>query len=114
MDDAWKDVETLLGTVYSTFPCSTVKRRKINDLAKILDEETLGEVRGLSWHQSRACCSEELHNTRRWEDPVDNRDPVANYGYKKLRDNGSRLLSLLWEMVWVSWHNSAFLFRDAT
>lgn len=28
----------------------------------------------------------------------DNRDPVANYCYKKLRDSKFRLLSLLWEM----------------
>ena len=59
IDDAWKDVplmrdvETLLRTVYSTFSRSTVKRAKIEDLAKILDEDTLSfrplsEVRWLS------------------------------------------------------------------
>lgn len=47
IDCAWKDVplmrdvETLHRTVYSTFSRSTVKRRKLEDLAKILDEDTL-------------------------------------------------------------------------
>lgn len=35
------DVETLLRTVYSTFSRSTVKRDKMQDQAKILDEDTL-------------------------------------------------------------------------
>lgn len=62
IDDAWKnvplmrDVETLR-TVYSTFSQSTVKRGKMEDLAKILDENTLSfrplnEVRWLSRHQA--------------------------------------------------------------
>lgn len=47
IDDAWKDVplmrdvETLLRTVYSIFSWSTVKKGKMEDLAKILDEDTL-------------------------------------------------------------------------
>lgn len=62
-DDAWKDVplmrdvEILLGTVYSTFSLSTVKRGKMEDLAKILDHKTpsfrpLNEVQWLSRHQA--------------------------------------------------------------
>lgn len=51
-----RDVETLR-TVYSTFSRSTVKRGKMEDLAKILDENTLSfrplnDVRWLSRHQA--------------------------------------------------------------
>ena len=63
IDDAWKgvplmrDVETLLRTVYSTFSRSTVKRGKMEDLAKILHERSAIAVAA----QSCECCSEELH-----------------------------------------------------
>lgn len=45
--DAWNnvplmlDVETLLKMVYSVFSRSTVERAKLEDFAKILDEDTL-------------------------------------------------------------------------
>lgn len=63
IDDAWKnvplmrDVETLLITVYSIFSQSTVKRGKMEVLAKILDEDTLSfrplnKVRWLSRNQA--------------------------------------------------------------
>lgn len=52
-----RDVEILFRTVYSTFSQSTVKKGKLEALAKILDEETLlfrplNEVRWLSRHQT--------------------------------------------------------------
>ena len=100
IDDAWKnvplmrDVETLLRTVYSTFSRSTVKRGKMEDLAEILDEDKLSfrplnEVRWLSRHQAvnavlrnytvlKEFCKREF---------TDNRDPVAEYCYKKLSDS---------------------------
>lgn len=100
IDDAWKnvplmqDVETLLRTVYSTFPRSTVKKGKMEDLAKILNEDTLSfrplnEVRWLSRHQAvnavlrnytvlQEFCKREF---------TDNRDPVAKHCYKKLSDS---------------------------
>ncbi|KAI7790540.1 putative zinc finger protein 862-like [Triplophysa rosa] len=97
IDDAWKDVplmrdvETLLRTVYSTFSRSTVKRGKMEDLAKILDEDTLSfrplsEVRWLSRHQA---VNAVLRNYTVLEEYCkrDNRDPVAIYCYKKLRDS---------------------------
>ncbi|XP_035487733.2 uncharacterized protein LOC118309564 [Scophthalmus maximus] len=100
IDDAWKDVplmrdvETLLRTVYSTFSRSTVKRAKIEDLAKILDEDTLSfrplsEVRWLTRHQA---VNAVLRNYTVLEEyckreSSDNRDPVAIYCYKKLRDS---------------------------
>lgn len=50
----WKP---FLGTVYSTFSKPTVKRRKLEDLPMILDEDTfafspLNKVRWLSRHQA--------------------------------------------------------------
>ncbi|KAJ8364881.1 hypothetical protein SKAU_G00137120 [Synaphobranchus kaupii] len=100
IDDAWKDVplmrdvETLLRTVYSTFSRSTVKRSKMEDLAKVLDEDTLSfrplsEVRWLSRHQA---VNAVLRNYTVLEEyckreSSDNRDPVANYCYKKLSDS---------------------------
>ncbi|KAJ3582515.1 hypothetical protein NHX12_000529 [Muraenolepis orangiensis] len=100
IDDAWKnvpmmrDVETLLRTVYSTFSRSTVKRGKMEDLAKILDEDTLSfrplnEVRWLSRHQA---VNAVLRNYTVLEEyckreSSDNGDPVAKYCYKKLSDS---------------------------
>ena len=97
IDDAWKDVplmrdvETLLRTVYSTFSRSTVKRGKVEDLAKILDEDTLSfrplsEVRWLSQHQA---VNGVLRNYTVLEEYCkrESRDPVANYCYKKLSDS---------------------------
>lgn len=100
IDDAWKDVplmqdvETLLWTVYSTFSRSTVKRGKMENLAKILDEDTLSfrplnEVRWLSRHQA---VNAVLRNYTVLEEYCkresrDNRDPVAKYCYKKLTDS---------------------------
>ncbi|KAL0161425.1 hypothetical protein M9458_045150, partial [Cirrhinus mrigala] len=100
IDDAWKDiplmrdVETLLRTVYSTFSRSTVKRGKLEDLAKILDEDTLSfrplnEERWLSRYQA---VNAVLRNYTVLEEyckreSSDNRDPVANYCYKKLTDS---------------------------
>lgn len=100
IDDAWKDVplfrdvETLLRTVYSTFSLSTVKRGKMENLAKILDEDTLSfrplnEVRWLSRHQA---VNAVLRNYTVLEEYckrefTDNRDPVAKYCYKKLSDS---------------------------
>ena len=97
IDDAWKDVplmrdvETLLRTVYSTFSRSTVKRGKMEDLAKILDEDTLSfrplsEVRWLSRHQA---VNAVLRNYTVLEEYCkrDSRDPIANYCYKKLSDS---------------------------
>ena len=120
IDDLWKDVplmrdvETLLRTVYSTFSRSTVKRGKMEDLAKILNEDTLSvrplrEVRWLSRHQALNAV---LRNYTVLEEyckrgSSDNRVPVANYCSKKLRDSKFRLLSLLWKMFfWASWYNS--------
>ena len=100
IDDAWKDVplfrdvETLLRTVYSTFSRSTVKRGKMENLAKIIDEDTLSfrplnEVRWLSRHQA---VNAVLRNYTVLEEYckrefTDNRDPVAKYCYKKLSDS---------------------------
>lgn len=47
INDAWKnvsllrDIETSLISVYSTFSWSTVKKSKPEDLAKVLDEDTI-------------------------------------------------------------------------
>ncbi|KAM3598140.1 uncharacterized protein V6R79_014099 [Siganus canaliculatus] len=104
IDDAWKnvplmrDVETLLRTVYSTFSRSAVKRGKMEDLAKILDEDALSfrplnEVRWLSRHQAvnavlrnytvlTEFCKREF---------TDNRDPVEKYCYKKLSDSNFKV-----------------------
>lgn len=101
IDDVWKDVPlmrdvdvVLLRTVYSTFSGSTVKRGKMEDLAKILDEDTLSfwplsEVRWLLRHQT---VNAVLRNYTAFEEyckreSSDNRDPVANYCYKKLSDS---------------------------
>lgn len=100
IDDAWKDVplmrdvETFLRTVYSTFSRSTVKRGKLEELAKILDEDSLSfrplnEVRWLSRDQA---VNAVLRNYTVLEEyckreSSDNRDPVANYCYKKLTDS---------------------------
>lgn len=100
IDDAWKDVplmrdvETFLRTVYSTFSRSTVKRGKLEELAKILDEDSLSfrplnEVRWLSRDQA---VNAVLRNYTVLEEyckreSSDNRDPVANYCYKKLTNS---------------------------
>ena len=52
-----RDVETRLRTAYSTFSRSTVKRGKMEGLAKILNEDTLlfrplSKVRWLSQQQA--------------------------------------------------------------
>lgn len=90
IDDTYKDVplmqdvETLLRTVYSTFSCSTVKRHKMDDLARILDEDTLS-FSLLSAMAATApsceCCSEGLLCLK--NNAVEN--PVANYCYQKFR-----------------------------
>ncbi|XP_049575131.1 zinc finger protein 862-like [Syngnathus scovelli] len=100
IDDAWKnlpimrDVETFLRTVYSTFSRSTVKRGKMEDLAKILDEDTLSlrplnEVRWLSRHQTVNAVMRNYTVLKEFckREFTDNRDPVANYCYKKLSDS---------------------------
>lgn len=100
IDDAWKDVplmryvKTLLRTVYSTFSRSTVKRGKMEDLAVILDEDTLSfrplnELRWLSWHQTMNAILRNYTVLEEYckRESRDNRDPVAHYCYKKLTDS---------------------------
>ncbi|CAL9694135.1 unnamed protein product [Knipowitschia caucasica] len=100
IDDAWKDVplmrdvETLLRTVYSTFSRSTVKRSKMEDLANLLDEDTLSfrplnEVRWLSRHQAVNAVLRNYTVLQEFykRELTENRDPVAKYCYKKLSDS---------------------------
>ncbi|KAM3593003.1 uncharacterized protein V6R79_003550 [Siganus canaliculatus] len=100
IDDAWKnvplmrDVETLLRTVYSTFSRSAVKRGKMEDLAKILDEDALSfrplnEVRWLSRHQAVNAVLRNYTVLTEFckRESTDNQDPVAKYCYKKLSDS---------------------------
>ncbi|XP_078787812.1 zinc finger protein 862-like [Oryzias latipes] len=99
IDDAWKDlplmrdVETFLRTVYSTFSRSTVKRGKFDELAKILDEDTLSfrplnEVRWLSRDQAVKAVLRNYTVLEEYfeRESSENGDPVANYCYKKLTD----------------------------
>lgn len=89
IDDAWKDVpfmrdvETLLRTVYSTFSLSTVKRGKMEDLAKILDEDTLSfrplrKCDGCRWHQAVNAVLRNYTVLEEYckKESSDNRDPV--------------------------------------
>ena len=99
IDDAWKDVplmkevETLLRSVYSMFSLSAVKKGKFDELAEVLDQDTLSfrplnEVRWLSRNQA---VNAVLRNYTVLEEYCrttysDNGDPVAKYCYKKLSD----------------------------
>ncbi|KAL1270815.1 hypothetical protein QQF64_029831 [Cirrhinus molitorella] len=100
IDDAWKDVtlmrdvETLLRMVYSTFFRSTVKRGKLEDLAKIVDEDTLSfrPLNEVRWLLRDQAVNAVLRNYTVLEEyckreSSDNRGPVANYCYKKLTDS---------------------------
>ena len=97
IDDAWKDVplmrevETLLRSVYNMFSRSAVKKGKFEELADVLNEDTLSfrplnEVRWLSRNQA---VNAVLRNYTVLEESCrttysESGDPVAKYCYKKL------------------------------
>nr|XP_055048997.1 protein FAM200C-like [Misgurnus anguillicaudatus] len=98
IDDAWKgmqlmkEVETLLRTVYSLFSRSSVKKSKFDELAKVLEVDSLSfrplnEVRWLSRYQAvNAFLRNYSLLTEYCLKEADNDDPIAKYCLKKLSD----------------------------